>query len=58
MKISKNIQAIWNMGSIKCIECGLMKAHCAKGMCNTCYHQIYQRGKNAEKRLNAKTNQV
>jgi len=56
--IPTKIQEIWNMGSIKCIECGLMKAHCAKGMCNTCYHQIYQREKNAEKRLDAKADKI
>ena len=55
---SDKIKAIWNIGSIKCIECGLKKAHCAKGMCNTCYHQVYQRAKNVEKRLDAETDKI
>ena len=37
--VSKKIQEIWNMGARRCTECGLVKPHCAHGMCDKCYNK-------------------
>ena len=46
------------MGVVECIECGLMKSHCAKGMCNKCYHRVHQRERNNIKRADAKADKI
>ena len=39
--VNKIFKEIWQMGTVKCSECGEMKVHCALGMCTSCYDKNY-----------------
>ena len=50
--INKVFKEIWEMGAIKCYECGQVRVHCANGLCGKCYDKNRAHAKKLEGKKN------